>query len=126
MNTKMLKGKRLLIVEDNEDNAFCLKIALKPFEMNISNAINGHEAISMLNDEPFDIILMDIRLPGLNGYEIIKKIRTFPKTTSIPIISVTACAMPEDRQKSLEAGANEYIPKPIQRDELVAKMAMLL
>ncbi len=126
MNTDAFKGKRLLIVEDNKDNAYCLNIALKPYEMKISNAGSGREALHMLNTEYYDLILMDIQMPGINGYETIKKIRKFPKMTSIPIISVTAYAMPEDRQKSLDAGANEYIPKPINWDELIEKMTKFL
>ena len=126
MYMETLKGKRLLIVEDNKDNAYCLNIALKPYKMKISNAVSGREALSMLNSEYYDLVLMDIQMPGINGYETIKKIRKYPKINSIPIISVTAYAMPEDRQKSLEAGADEYIPKPIDWEELLKKMAMFL
>ncbi len=126
MNIDAFKGKRLLIVEDNKDNAYCLNIALKPYEMKISNAGSGREALSMLNKEYYDLVLMDIQMPGISGYETIKKIRKFTKKTSVPIISVTAFAMPEDRQKSLDAGADEYIPKPIDWDELVEKMTMFL
>ena len=126
MNIDSFKGKRLLIVEDNKDNAYCLNIAFKPYEMKITNAGSGREALSMLNKEYYDIVLMDIQMPGISGYETIKKIRKLSKKTSVPIISVTAYAMPEDRQKSLDAGADEYIPKPINWDELIEKMMMFL
>ncbi len=123
---KILKNKRILIVEDNQDNAFCYGVLLKKFGVIITNTEDGTNAIKLLGSDSFDIVLMDIRLPGIDGYETITRIRKSKIYGNIPIIAVTAQAMEGDRKKALKAGADEYIPKPITKDDLFIKILKLL
>ncbi len=124
--TELLNGKSILLVEDNEDNIFSIKILLKSFDPQLTVALTGEEAIDFVSKSDYDIILMDIRLPGMNGYETITKIKSLSKMSDVPIIAVTAQAMSGDREKCLEAGADEYIPKPVNNNDLISKMVKCL
>ncbi len=126
MDTSKLKGIRLLIVEDNKENAFCYKMILKSYYIEVENVSSGEEAISILKVKIFDIIFMDIRLPGIDGYQTTKMIRAIPSLIDIPIIAITAQAMPKDKEKSLEAGANEYLFNPFDYKDLIKKIINLL
>lgn len=111
-----LEGKKILVVDDDIRNIYVLSEALSARGADIVTAGNGAEAIEQLDKtDNIDIILMDIMMPVLNGYEAIKKIKASPKK-NIPIIALTAKAMPSDKEKCLEAGADDYVSKPLNMD----------
>jgi len=126
MNTKHnleLCGKTILVVDDDNRNTFALVSYLETLNTNILTSEDGFNAIRMLEQSSdIDIVLMDMMMPEMDGYETIKKIREMPLQKNIPIISVTAKAMKGDREKCLEAGASEYISKPVDLNELYNKM----
>ena len=118
-----LKDKRVLIVDDEERNVFALGSYLETFGMETTIARNGEDAISMLETglDP-DIVLMDMMMPVMDGYETLSIIRQNTELKNIPIIAVTAKAMMGDREKCLEAGAWDYISKPVDLKLLIEKM----
>jgi CheY-like chemotaxis protein len=113
---------KILLVEDNEMNRDMLsrRLLKAGFEMVI--AVDGERAIDLARSEAPDLILMDISLPGLDGWEATRRLKTMPETRSIPIIALTAHAMAGDREKSLAAGCNDYDTKPIDFLRLVQKI----
>lgn len=117
---------KILLVEDNEMNRDMLsrRLLKAGFEMVI--AVNGERAIDLARSEAPDLILMDISLPGLDGWEATRRLKARPETRSIPIIALTAHAMAGDREKSLAAGCNDYDTKPIDFRRLVEKIQGLL
>jgi CheY-like chemotaxis protein len=117
---------KVLIVEDNEMNRDMLgrRLTRKGFE--IVFALNGQEAVEMASSQMPDIILMDLSLPVMTGWDATKKIRTIEKISKIPVIALTAHAMAGDREKALEAGCDEYVTKPIELELLLHKMEFLL
>ncbi len=118
------KDKLFLIVEDDETNFNVINSILKKTNAGIIRANNGQEAIEMaLANSKINLVLMDIQLPILNGYEASKQIR---KNSKLPIIAVTAYAMPGEKQKSLEAGCNDYITKPYDMKDLLNKISALI
>jgi len=124
---KVLQGKCILIADDDMRNIFALSTALHEFDMNIVIANNGREAIERLHgDKPIDLILMDIMMPEMDGYEAMTKIRQDDVYAKIPIIALTAKAMKNDRQKCIEAGASDYISKPVDIDRLLSMMRVWL
>ncbi|MFO7446887.1 MAG: response regulator, partial [Ignavibacteriaceae bacterium] len=119
----ILKGKSVLIVDDDVRNLFALTSALEKYEMLTHTAESGMEAISIINNnEKVDIVLMDIMMPEMDGYETIKRIRKECKKQNLPIIAVTAKAMKGDRDKSIAAGASDYITKPVNLENLLSLM----
>ncbi len=109
-----LEGTNILIVDDDIKNIFVLDAALKEFNANTFTAFNGQEALNFLEDNSdIDLVLMDIMMPIMNGYEAIEKIRENEKLKHIPVITVTAKAMKEDREKCIRIGADDYLSKPI-------------
>ena len=122
-----LQNKKVLIVDDDFRNVYALTIALEKVEMEIIAAENGYEGIEMLQKNPdIDIILMDIMMPEMDGFEAIKRIREMPDYQTLPIIALTAKAMKKSREECLEAGANDYISKPINIDQLFSLMNVWL
>ena len=117
---------KILLVEDNEMNRDMLsrRLLKQGFEMVI--AVDGEQAIDLARSESPDLILMDISLPGLDGWEATRRLKAGPETRSIPIIALTAHAMAGDREKSLAAGCNDYDTKPIDFRRLVEKIQSLL
>jgi CheY-like chemotaxis protein len=113
---------KILLVEDNEMNRDMLsrRLLKAGFEMVI--AVDGERAIDLARSEAPDLILMDISLPGLDGWEATRRLKALPETKSIPIIALTAHAMAGDREKSLAAGCNDYDTKPIDFLRLVQKI----
>ncbi|WII70725.1 ATP-binding protein [Bdellovibrio sp. 22V] len=117
-----VRNGRILIVDDTEDNRFLLLTYLKKLPFDVVQAENGQEAVEKVLREPFDLILMDIQMPIMDGYEATRKIRTWErhnKMKPIPIIAVSANAMSEDVQKSLDAGCTEHVTKPIKKSALL-------
>lgn len=114
-----LENKKILIVDDDSRNIFVLAAALEEYGAEIIEAENGKIALEKLQDEACDLILMDIMMPVMNGYETIKAIRNNYGIKHIPIIATTAKSLKGDREKCMEAGANDYISKPIDYDVLI-------
>lgn len=113
-------NKKILIVDDDPRNIFALKLTLKARGYAVECCTMAQEALEMLKSGSQSyIVLMDMMMPGIDGYEAIRMIRDTPETKHVPVIAVTAQAMPEDRQKCLEAGANDYVSKPIDVDLLI-------
>jgi len=117
----MAEGK-ILLVEDNEMNRDMLARRLKRRGYVVVFAADGQEAIEKAGAESPDLILMDMSLPVLSGWDATRQIRADPALAAIPIIALTAHAMPEDREKALEAGCDDYDTKPIELHRLLAKI----
>jgi CheY-like chemotaxis protein len=121
--TKTLTHRRVLIVDDDIRNIFALASILERHEMNIVSAETGRGALDLLDQHPgLEIVLMDLMMPEMDGFETMRAVRQDPRFTSLPIIAVTAKAMKGDREKCIEAGASDYLAKPVDSDELVAKL----
>ena len=114
-----LDNKKILIADDDPRNIFALAAALEDYGAEIIEAENGEVALEKLENEAVDLILMDIMMPVMNGYEAIKSIRNTDKIKHIPIIVTTAKSLKGDSEKCMEAGANDYISKPIDYDVLI-------
>ena len=124
---EILKGKSILIVDDDVRNRFALISYLDGMDLTIHTAESGFEAIELLTASAnIDIILMDMMMPEMDGYEATQEIRKMTLFGQLPIIALTAKAMKGDREKCLEAGASEYMSKPVNMKELLEKMAGLL
>ncbi len=123
-----LEGKKVLIADDDMRNVFALTTTLQEYNMEIEIANNGLEAVEIANNNigKIDIVLMDIMMPEMDGYEAIKKIREHKQNANLPIIAVTAKAMQGDREKSIQIGASDYISKPIDIDKLISLMRVWL
>jgi HAMP domain-containing protein/signal transduction histidine kinase/DNA-binding response OmpR family regulator len=122
-----LEGKKVLIVDDDIRNIFALTSALERQQMQVVYAENGRDGIETLKKTPgIEGVLMDIMMPEMDGYEAMHEIRQIPKFKSIPIIAVTAKAMKGDRQKCLEAGASDYITKPVDTEQLLSLLRIWL
>ena len=116
---------RILIVEDNEMNRDMLSRRLQRRGFEVVLAEDGAEGVAMAKTELPDIILMDMSLPVMNGWEATRLIRATPETANIPVIALTAHSMPGDREKAIEAGCNDYDVKPVELPRLLQKMADL-
>ncbi len=122
-----LHGKKILIVDDDIRNIFALTAVLERHQVQILTAENGREAISTLEEHPdLDLILMDVMMPELDGYETTRLIRRNPAFRALPIISLTAKAMPGDRELSIESGASDYISKPVNTAQLLSLLRVWL
>lgn len=124
---KVLKDKTILITDDDMRNIFALSSALQVYDINIVIANNGREAIEKLGETAnIDLILMDIMMPEMDGYEAMRTIREKREYKKLPIIALTAKAMKNDREKCIEAGANDYIAKPVDIDQLLSMLRVWL
>ncbi|MCP4715441.1 MAG: response regulator [Deltaproteobacteria bacterium] len=122
-----IKGKKVLTVDDDMRNLFALTEELEELGMVVVKATNGREALAVLEkDADIDIVLMDIMMPVMDGYEAMRNIRQQPGLEDLPILALTAKAMREDRSKCIEAGANDYIPKPVDMERLLSTMRVWL
>ncbi|MFK2824598.1 response regulator [Bacillus sp. B190/17] len=124
---ELLRGKQILIVDDDMRNIFALTTALEGYEVDVLFAENGKEGITLLQQNPgVDLILMDIMMPEMNGFEAIQAIRQMPEFQRLPIIALTAKAMKNDRKQCIEAGASDYISKPVNLEQLFSIMQVWL
>ncbi|WP_405947947.1 HAMP domain-containing protein [Streptomyces prunicolor] len=124
---QVLPGRRVLIVDDDIRNVFALTHVLGRVGMPVLYAENGREGIETLERNPdVELVLMDIMMPEMDGYETIAAIRRAPRWTGLPIVALTAKAMPGDREKSIARGANDYVPKPVDVDQLLTVVCALL
>jgi len=117
---RALEGRRILVVDDDMRNVFALTSALEHKGAEVEAARNGREALDKLHAQPdaFDLVLMDIMMPEMDGYAATREIRRVPRWAKLPVIAVTAKAMKEDQQRCLDAGANDYLSKPIELERL--------
>lgn len=122
-----LAGKHVLIVDDDVRNIFALTTILERAKMRVSYAESGRQALEILEKSSgVEIVLMDIMMPGMDGYEAMRAIRRMPRWRELPIIALTAKAMEEDRQKCVESGASDYIAKPVDREQLFSVVRLWL
>ncbi len=120
-SARVLPGKKVLIVDDDMRNIFALSTVLEEHDMVIASADNGRDAIRILQAQPdVDIVLMDIMMPEMDGIDTMREIRKIPQLKKLPIIAVTAKAMKGDREKCIEAGAWDYLSKPVDTEQLLA------
>jgi CheY-like chemotaxis protein len=114
-----LFGKKVLVVDDDVRNIFALTSLLEDHNLNVVHAENGRTGIELLKKTPdVDLVLMDIMMPEMDGYETMKAIRELPQFRSLPIVALTAKAMKGDRAKCIEAGASDYVTKPVDLEQL--------
>ena len=124
---EVLAGRTVLVVDDDARNIFALSSALERRSMRVLTATTGHEAISILEASPdVSIVLMDIMMPEMDGYETMALIRRKPALRRLPIIALTAKAMKGDREKCLEAGASDYLAKPVNTEQLLSALRLWL
>jgi two-component system cell cycle response regulator DivK len=117
---------RILLVEDNEMNRDMLSRRLARKEYEVLVAVDGKEGVELAGSVAPDLILMDMSLPVMDGWEATRQLKASPETKAIPIIALTAHAMSGDREKAMEAGCDDYDTKPIELPRLLAKMEALL
>jgi CheY-like chemotaxis protein len=123
----VLVNKKVLVIDDDVRNLFALTTAFERFNIKTITGESGQEAMNILSEnDDIDMVLMDIMMPNMDGYETTQKIRREHKNTSLPIIAVTAKAMKGDREKCIEAGASDYITKPVKIDQLLSLMRVWL
>jgi HAMP domain-containing protein/signal transduction histidine kinase/CheY-like chemotaxis protein len=122
-SARVLPGKKVLIVDDDMRNIFALTTVLEEHDMVIVSADNGRDAIKILQEQPdVDVVLMDIMMPEMDGIDTMREIRKIPELKTLPIIAVTAKAMKGDREKCIEAGAWDYLSKPVDTEQLLAAL----
>ena len=118
-----LRGRKILVIDDDPRNVFAITSTLEQNGMTVTQAADGRKGIeALLSAEDTDLILMDVMMPELDGYATMTRIRQMPAFAALPIIAVTARAMPGDKEKSIAAGASDYVTKPVDTDELLACM----
>jgi len=116
----------ILLVEDNEMNRDMLSRRLQRKGFEVAMAVDGRQGVEMAQAAPYDLILMDMSLPEVDGWEATRLLRAAPATRTVPIIALTAHAMAGDRDKAIEAGCDDYDTKPIELDRLLGKIQALL
>jgi len=119
-------SKRILVVEDQEDNRQIIRDMLSATDYEVMEAESGEQALEAVAKQRPDLILMDIQLPGMDGYEATRRIKADPALRSIPIIAVTSYALSGEEQKARAAGCDEYVPKPYSPRQLLAKIRQYL
>jgi CheY-like chemotaxis protein len=126
-NDDVLAGKKVLIVDDDMRNIFAMTSFLERYNMEIISTESGAEGIDLVqSDADIDVVLMDIMMPDLDGYETMRRIRALEKYSDLPIIALTAKAMKGDREKCIEAGASDYIAKPVDTEHLLSLLRIWL
>jgi two-component system, cell cycle response regulator DivK len=119
-------SKRILVVEDTEDNRQIIRDLLTSFDYELIEAVDGEEGVTMAQSHHPDLILMDIQLPVMDGYEATRRIRAIPELAGIPIVAVTSYALSGDEAKTREAGCDGYVAKPFSPRQLLAKVREFL
>lgn len=117
---------RTLIIEDNENNMYLISFLLENNGHEIIKAYNGKTGVELAKEEHPDLILLDIQLPKMNGYEVASELRKDASLNDAPIVAITSYAMPGDQEKALKAGCTGYIKKPINPDTFVAEVESYL
>ncbi|HZF80629.1 MAG TPA: response regulator [Rubrivivax sp.] len=126
-SSEVLRGRKVLVVDDDARNIFALTSVLENHDVQVISATNGRDAIEIIQSTPdLAMVLMDIMMPEMDGYETMREIRQDPALRMLPILALTAKAMKGDREKCLEAGASDYISKPVNTDQLLSLMRVWL
>jgi signal transduction histidine kinase/CheY-like chemotaxis protein len=126
-SNEILRGRKVLVVDDDARNIFALTTLLEGQEMETISATNGRQAIELIETTPdVSFVLMDIMMPEMDGYQTMREIRNDTRFRALPILALTAKAMKGDREKCLEAGASDYIAKPVNTDQLLSLMRVWL
>ncbi len=126
-SNEVLRHRNVLVVDDDARNIFALTSVLENHEMNVLTATNGRQAIELIDETPdLSVVLMDIMMPGMDGYETMREIRRNPAYRTLPILALTAKAMKGDREKCLQAGASDYIAKPVNTEQLLSLLRVWL
>jgi CheY-like chemotaxis protein len=126
-SSEVLKGRKVLVVDDDARNIFALTSVLENHDVEVVSATNGRQAIDIINATPdLSMVLMDIMMPEMDGYETMREIRKVPEFRTLPILALTAKAMKGDREKCLDAGASDYISKPVNTNQLLSLMRVWL
>jgi CheY-like chemotaxis protein/signal transduction histidine kinase len=126
-STEALAGRKVLVVDDDARNIFALTTVLENQDMDVVSATNGRQAIDIIQTTPeLSVVLMDIMMPEMDGYETMREIRKDPRFRTLPILALTAKAMKGDREKCLQAGASDYIAKPVNTDQLLSLLRVWL
>jgi signal transduction histidine kinase/CheY-like chemotaxis protein/CHASE3 domain sensor protein len=124
---EVLKGKNILVADDDVRNIFSLSKSLENYKMNVMSAVDGKDALKQLDEHGnIDLVLMDMMMPEMDGYESTRRIRANPKYKKLPVIAITAKAMAGDRDKCIQAGASDYITKPVDVDQLISLLRVWL
>jgi two-component system sensor histidine kinase/response regulator len=113
------RGYRILLVDDNEINLLIATEVLGSAGLHVTSVENGEQAVQRVRDEPFDLVLMDMQMPVMDGLQATRAIRRMPGRAHLPIIAMTANALPADRQRCLDAGMDDVLTKPIEPEHLV-------
>ncbi|MCD6506092.1 response regulator [Candidatus Poribacteria bacterium] len=117
---------RVLIVDDERFNVDLIEGMLVPFRYEIDKAYDGQEALEKIKENPPDLVLLDVMMPGIDGFEVCRRIKENPETAFIPVVMVTALDRPEDKVQGIEAGADDFLTKPVRREELIARVRTAL
>jgi HAMP domain-containing protein/CheY-like chemotaxis protein/signal transduction histidine kinase len=126
-SAEVLRGRKVLVVDDDARNIFALTTILENQEMEVMSATNGRQAIEIVeNTDDLSVVLMDIMMPEMDGYETMREIRKDPRFRTLPILALTAKAMKGDREKCLQAGASDYIAKPVNTEQLLSLLRVWL
>jgi CheY-like chemotaxis protein len=126
-STEALRSRKVLVVDDDARNIFALTTVLENQAMEVLSATNGRQAIQLIkNTSELSVVLMDIMMPEMDGYETMREIRKDPNLRTLPILALTAKAMKGDREKCLEAGASDYIAKPVNTEQLLSLLRVWL
>jgi len=126
-SSEVLRGRKILVVDDDARNIFALTSLLESQEMEVVSATNGRQAIQLMRNIPdLSMVLMDIMMPEMDGYETMREIRKVPEFRTLPMLALTAKAMKGDREKCLEAGASDYLAKPVNTEQLLLAIRMWL
>jgi len=121
-----LVRQKVLVVDDNPTNVELISVQLKPFNYDIRKAFGGEEALAMVKEDAPDLILLDLMMPHMSGYEVCRTLKSAPATQLIPIIIVTALREIDDKIKAIELGADDFLMKPFNKLELTARVKSLL
>lgn len=119
-------GKRILVIEDDPSSARLVGYALEREGYQVEIAVNGVEGLRKVQEEDPDLVILDVMLPGLDGFELCHRLRAEPRTDHVPILMLSAKAQEIDRSTGLRAGANEYLVKPADPAEILANVERLL
>jgi CheY-like chemotaxis protein len=125
--SEVLRGRKVLVVDDDARNIFALTSLLENHEMEVISATNERQAIDLIErTSDLSMVLMDIMMPDMDGYATMREIRQKPRFRTLPILALTAKAMKGDREKCLDAGASDYIAKPVNTDQLLSLLRVWL
>lgn len=126
-SSAILRGRKVLVVDDDARNIFALTTVLESQDIVVVSATNGRQAIELVKSIPdLSMVLMDIMMPDMDGYQTMREIRNDARFRMLPILALTAKAMKGDREKCLDAGASDYISKPVNTEQLLSLMRVWL